>query len=103
MFRFKNLTPFKQWLALIGFIVLFGVSGYMVIEGYNFFDALYMAVITISTIGYHEVKPLSDEGRVFNIIFIVTSFVTFTYVLAKLTQYVLSGEMAYFFTKKRLM
>jgi len=83
--------------------VLFGIAGYMLIEGFSFFDALYMAVITITTIGYHEIKPLSDAGRAFNIIFIVTSFVTFTYVLARITQSIANGEFNYYFTKKRLM
>lgn len=103
MFNFTKLHPVRQWLLLIVSVVLFGMAGYMLIEGFNFFDALYMAVITITTIGYHEVKPLSDAGRVFNIIFIVTSFVTFTYVLAKLTQSIANGEFTYYFTKKRLM
>jgi voltage-gated potassium channel len=75
----------------------------MIIENFNFFDALYMSVITITTVGYHEVKPLSDIGRAFNIIFIVTSFVTFTYVLARITQSIANGELTYYFNKKRLM
>ena len=75
----------------------------MLIEGYNFLDALYMAVVTITTIGYHEIRPLSNLGRVFNIFFIVTSFSIITYVFAKLSQYVLSGEMTHYFKNKRLM
>lgn len=99
----KRLSPLTQWLYLILAIMLFGILGYMAIEGFSFFDALYMVVITITTIGYHEVRPLSDAARVFNIIFILTSFSTFTYVLARLTQYILSGEMAHHLTKKRFM
>jgi len=103
MWPFKKLNSFVQWLLMIFLIIVFGVTGYMIVEGYSFFDALYMAVITISTIGYHEIRPLSDNGRIFNIIFIITSFTTFTYVLARLTQYILSGELARYFTTKRLM
>jgi voltage-gated potassium channel len=77
--------------------------GYVIIEHYTFFEALYMAVITIATIGYQEVKPLSDAGKAFNIVFIITSFVTFTYVLARITQSIASGDLVYYFTKKRLM
>jgi voltage-gated potassium channel len=103
MFRFNKITSFRLWFLLVFGVIVFGVTGYMVIEGYDFFDAVYMAVITITTIGYHEIKPLSDAGRMFNIIFIITSFSIFTYVLAKLTQSIASGELTYYFTKKRLM
>ena len=55
-----------------------------------------MTVITVTTIGYEEVHPLDSAGMIFNIALIVTSFSTFTYALARLTQYVASGEMALF-------
>jgi voltage-gated potassium channel len=103
MFRLTDRHPFRRWLFLLVLVVLFGVVGYVIIEGYSFFDALYMAVITIATIGYHEVRPLSEAGKAFNIVFIITSFITFTYVLARVTQSIASGELAYFFIKKRLM
>lgn len=103
MFHLRNFTSLRYLLLLVLICVSFGVAGYMIIEGYNFFDALYMAVITIATIGYQEIRPLTTAGRVFNIIFIITSFATFTYVLARITQSIVSGELAYYFTKKRLM
>lgn len=100
---FNTRHPFRRWLLLLVFVLLFGVAGYVVIEHYSFFEALYMAVITIATIGYQEVRPLSTAGKAFNIFFIITSFVTFTYVLARITQSIASGELAYYFNKKRLM
>jgi len=45
-------------------VVAIGIIGYMVIEGWSFLDALYMTVITISTVGYKEVADLSAAGRV---------------------------------------
>ncbi len=84
-------------------IVVAGVAGFMVIEHYRFLDALYMTVITITTIGYTEVRPLSDAGRVFDIILIITSFSLFTYALASLTQFIASGEMALYFKNKKIM
>lgn len=95
--------PFRRLLFLLVLVILFGVMGYVVIEHYTFFEGLYMAVITIATIGYQEVRPLSDAGKAFNIIFIIASFVTFTYVLARITQSIASGDLAYYLTKKRLM
>jgi len=84
-------------------IILAGTFGFMLIEHYNFLDGLYMTIITITTIGYTEVRPLSPLGKVFNIFLILTSFSIFTYALAKLTQYIGSGEMALYFKTLRLM
>ena len=83
--------------------MLIGVLGFMIVESYSFIDALYMTVITIATIGYHEVKPLSETGKIFNIVFIITSFAIFTYALSSLTKYIVSGEMRAYFKNRKLM
>ncbi|MCU7550899.1 potassium channel protein [Chitinophagaceae bacterium LB-8] len=95
--------PFKRWFLMILAIIIFGVCGYIIIEGFSLLDALYMAMITITTIGYHEIRPLSEQGKIFNVIFIIASFSTISYLLAKLTQYVVSGELSQYFKTKRLM
>lgn len=95
--------PLIRWIASILFIMLFGISGFMFIENYRFLDALYMVVITISTIGYHEVKHLSDAGKLFNIVLIILSLSTFTYALARLTHYIISGEINLYFKTRHLM
>jgi len=99
----KRIPPLVLWFAVILFITLLGVVGFMLVERFDFFDALYMTVITITTIGYGEVKPLSHAGRIFNIVFIITSFTTFTYALARLTRYIASGEMHLYFKNRKLM
>lgn len=75
----------------------------MAIEHYSFVDALYMTVITLSTIGYREVKPLSQAGKIFNIFFIISSFAIFAYIISSLTRYIVSGEMASYFKNRKLM
>jgi voltage-gated potassium channel len=97
--------PFSllYWFAVIFAIILAGTFGFMLIERYTFLDGLYMTIITITTIGYTEVKPLSATGKVFNIFLILSSFSIFTYALAKLTQYIGSGEMALYFKTRKLM
>jgi len=75
----------------------------MLIEGYRFLDAVFMTIITITTIGYGEVHPLSDAGRIFAIFLILISFSTFTYSLARLTQFFVSGEMKEYFINKKIM
>ncbi len=83
--------------------MVIGVAGFMYIEHYRFLDALYMTVITITTIGYGETHHLSDMGRIFNIVLIISSFSTFTYALARLTQYITSGEMQDYFKNKKMI
>ena len=79
-------------LALILLIFIFGIAGYMLIEDYNFFDALYMSVITIATVGFSEIKPLSLSGRMFTVILIITSIGTFALAITRITKYVIDGE-----------
>lgn len=69
-----------------------GVWGFMYFEDYNFLDAFYMTVITMSTVGFREVYPLSPEGKVFTALFIITTFGIFTYGITTLTSFILSGE-----------
>ena len=83
--------------------MIVGVAGFMLTENYGFLDALYMTVITIATIGYNEVKPLTEAGKIFNIIYIVSSFAFFTYALSRLTLFIASGEMGRYFKNRKLM
>jgi len=80
-----------------------GTFGFMLIEHYSLLDSIYMTVITVTTIGYKEIAPLSTAGKIFDIILIITSFSTFTYAIARLTQFLISGEMALYFKNKKLM
>ncbi len=78
-------------IILIASIFVFGIAGYMLIEDYAFFDALYMSVITIATVGFSEIKPLSDSGRMFTVVLIITSISTFALAITRITKYVIDG------------
>jgi voltage-gated potassium channel len=80
------------FLGIITGIVLFGIAGYMIIEGWSFVDSLYMTTITISTVGYSEVNGLSFAGKIFTIILIIISFGNFAFAITSLTRYVVEGE-----------
>jgi voltage-gated potassium channel len=55
-----------RWLfVLMAGVVLYGVAGYMLLEGWSFIDALYMTAITLTTVGFREVRPLDTGGRIF--------------------------------------
>lgn len=69
-----------------------GTLGFMLIEDYTFIEAFYMTVITISTVGFTEVKPMDTAGRIFTSILILFNISTFTYFLAQLSAYFLDGE-----------
>jgi voltage-gated potassium channel len=71
---------------MFGLLVL-GTGGYMVIEGYNLIDALYMTVITLGTVGYREVTPLGDAGKLFTIFLIVSGIGTVAWVVRQSFEY----------------
>jgi voltage-gated potassium channel len=83
-------------------IIAFGTIGYMTIEGWPFIDALYMTVITISTVGFKEVNQVDEAGRVFTII-LVFSGVGFTlYVAAAIVQFMVEGRIRIIMGRRRL-
>jgi voltage-gated potassium channel len=88
---------------LISILILAaGTVGYMAIEGWPFIDALYMTVITISTVGFKEVNQVGDEGRIFTI-FLVFCGVGFTlYVAAAVVQFMVEGRIRIIMGRRRL-
>jgi voltage-gated potassium channel len=73
------LSRFRLAVALLGVIIVYGISGYMLIERWNLFDSFYMVIITISTVGYQELHPLSTAGRIFTSTLIVVGVGTMLY------------------------
>ena len=91
-----------QVLILIGFIISFGTAGYIFIEGWSFLDSLYMTVITLSTVGYREIRELSDAGRWFTIILIIGGVGTMLYALSTGARFMLEGELQEIYGRRRL-
>jgi voltage-gated potassium channel len=73
------LLRFRLPAVLLGVVILYGVGGYMLIEGWNLLDAFYMTIITISTVGYSELHSLSTAGRLFTSTLIVVGVGTMLY------------------------
>tara|TARA_R110002049_G_scaffold116110_1_gene268446 strand:- start:6389 stop:7408 length:1020 start_codon:yes stop_codon:yes gene_type:complete len=67
-----------------------GITGFMLISDYTWIDALYMTVITITTVGFGEVVPLNEEAKIFTVCLILTSIVIVGYALSIITEYILS-------------
>ncbi|HEV2029756.1 MAG TPA: potassium channel protein [Candidatus Dormibacteraeota bacterium] len=73
------LSRFRLAVVLLGVIILYGIAGYMLIDGWNMLDAFYMVIITISTVGYTEIHPQSAAGRIFTSTLIVVGVATMLY------------------------
>ena len=84
------------------FWILFGTLGFTFIEGWSVVDSLYMAIITISTVGYGEIHPLSPYGRGFASILIVAGLGTAVYTFTRLGQLVLEGELQGVIGRRRM-
>ncbi|MFZ9387119.1 MAG: potassium channel family protein [Chitinophagaceae bacterium] len=101
-YRSSPTTRLLQPIILLHLIILTGIIGFMLIEHLGVLDAVYMTTIFITTVGYGD-YPLSDAGRVFSIFLLVTSWATFAFVIARITQFVLNGEIhQYFLNRKRM-
>jgi voltage-gated potassium channel len=95
----KQLNLSRLWLALGLLIFSFavGVGGFMMLENYSFIDAFYMTVITASTVGFGEVHPLSDTGRIFVSFYILFNLLVVAYLVSVLTTYIFDGELRHLF------
>ncbi len=73
-------------------VIATGVVGFAMFEGWSFLDSFFMTVITITTVGYSEIHPLSTAGREFTIFLIVAGLATIFYTTTKLGRVILEGE-----------
>jgi voltage-gated potassium channel len=87
--------------GLIGLVLLTGTIGFSVIDGYPRFDAFYMTLITMSTVGYAEIHPLSQAGRVFNSFLIFFGVITMFFAIGAMTQSIIELELGEYFGKRR--
>jgi voltage-gated potassium channel len=103
----------RRWLALIqhhiilvplltSILLSIGIVGYMGIEEYTFFDALYMTVITLSTVGFGEVKPLDQAGRIFTIFLIILGAGFVAYNVNLLARILLDGQLVEMYRRRTL-
>jgi voltage-gated potassium channel len=87
--------------TLILGITLVGVLGYRFIEGFAWIDAIYMTVITLSTVGFHEVQPLTTPGKLFTIALIATGIGLVLTIIGMWARGVIEGELQDLFGRRR--
>lgn len=91
-------------MAAISIVIVLclGSVGFVWIEGYTWVEAIYMTVITVSTVGFGEVRPLSDGGMIFTALLIVSSLGTFTFAVTSVSQFFLEGDYRERIRNKRI-
>ncbi len=89
-------------LLLVVIVLLFGVLGYRFISDYSWIDALYMTIITVTTVGFSEVRPMGPEGKIFTVLLILTSVFTVGFAISVVTEYILSRNSLQILKKKRV-
>ncbi len=87
--------------GLLATTVAFGTLGFVIVEGYPVFDAFYMTLITVSTVGYQEIHPLSHAGRVFNSFVILFGVCVVFFGVGAVTQTIIELELQDKFGKRR--
>jgi voltage-gated potassium channel len=84
-------------------ILALGTLGYVWIEGWSYFDALYMTVITLTTVGFREVQPLSRAGQVYTMVLILTGVGVLLYIVTSLARVVVEGEIHEALGRRKLL
>jgi len=88
-------------LALMVFTLIFGTVGFTLIDNYPPFDAFYMTLITVTTVGYQEIHPLSQAGRIFNSFLIMFGVSAMLFAVGAMTQTIIELELQDRFGKRR--
>jgi voltage-gated potassium channel len=90
------MTSIKNLLISLSLALLFlagGTVGYMIIEGWSLIESIYMTVITLTTVGFGEVHPLSRTGHIFTILLVVIGASFFLYIAGSLVQFMVEGRI----------
>ncbi len=91
-----------QILVLLIVVISLGTVGYQLVEGWGLFDSLYMTVITVASVGFQEVHPLSTAGRSFTIGLIIVGLGVVAYGLGTLTAFWVEGDLSHLWEKRTM-
>jgi len=83
-------------VAVLTILTSVGVGWFWLVEGWSLLDSAYMTVITLSTVGYQEVQPLSDRGRIFVMLYLICGLGVFLFAVAQLGEMVVRAELRSF-------
>lgn len=97
-----EFKKFRIAVSLLMGTITFGTLSYYYFEGMSLFNSLYMTMITISTVGFSEIKPLSDIGRIITLIVITTGVSIGAYTIGSFLSLLIEGELVKTFGRKKL-
>ncbi|MFO8047499.1 MAG: potassium channel protein [Desulfosudaceae bacterium] len=99
------MPTFKKLFVLICLsllVLIAGTLGYMALEGWEFLESLYMTAITVTTVGFGEVRQLSTEGRVFTVALIFVGVGLVLYVTGFVVQFMVEGQVRFLLGRRKL-
>ena len=99
----SELKPFRIPIILTILITLFGTLGYILIDNFSLMDAIYQTGITFTTVGFGEIAPISNLGRLFTIFLIIAGFAVFSYAVGILVDVVNKGRLIALFKENRML
>ena len=100
---YSQLKPFRLPLVLTILIMMFGTLGYIAIDGFSLIDAIYQTGITFTTVGFGEIAPISDFGRLFTISLIILGFGVFSFSIGILIEVINKGELLEIWKERRML
>ncbi|MBW3614169.1 MAG: potassium channel protein [Actinobacteria bacterium] len=89
----RAVSPIRLPGIMLLFALVYGTTGYVLLEGFGLLDALYMTVTTLTTVGFGEIEPLSPPGRAFTITLITIGFAAVFLLVSALTASLASGHL----------
>jgi voltage-gated potassium channel len=97
------LRKIALWGGSLLAVLVLGSLGFVLLEGWNFFDALYMTVTTLTTVGYGEIHPLSRLGKAYNMVLILAGMGILLYLITSLARVVVEGQIREALGKRKLL
>ena len=97
-----NLAKIIKGFTILAIILLIGTIGYVLIEGWTVLDSLYMTIITITTVGFGEVRSVSDEGRLFTIFIIFSGMGIIAYIVGMAAQAMVDFQVRSIIGRRKL-
>ncbi len=100
--RIRDFLPFYIGFSMLTLVFSYGLYIYSYIEGWSLLDSFYQVVITLSTVGFKEVHPLSQKGRFHTSLLIIFGVGSYAYLLGSFTEAFIEGRIQMFWGRKKM-